>query len=271
MIFIRRLAGSPDRAAASATLVAPIFCCNGDRRSFSKIAAGEPHDEEAFQFRFGRAIFCLAAPGQAAEPTSRVLTYHAGVEREGDFVIPALSWERARVLHPDDSCHAQIVGHVYAQPLYWQPSGTGAGVLLVATEDDTVYSLDAGNGKTLWRQSLGKPVPRSALPCGNINPLGITGTPVIDLGRQAVYLDAMLQNPQAGMPEPALFALSLRDGSVLLGRPVDVAAALKVQGIGFDSRNQNERGALTILDVRSMRLMAAILATVRAIMAGSSG
>ena len=91
-------------------------------------------------------------------------------------------------------------------------------------------------------------MPRSALPCGNISPLGITGTPVIDPERQAVYLDAMLLDSQSGTPEHAVFALSLSDGSVLPGWPVDIAAALRAQGLTFEARNQNERGALTILD-----------------------
>lgn len=192
----------------------------------------------------------LVAVGQAAEPTTEVLSYHAGAARNGDFVISGLTWDRARSIHPDRNFHAQIAGHVYAQPLFWHPSGSGPGLLLVATEDDTVYALDAKTGTTLWRQSVGKAVPRSALPCGNISPLGITGTPVIDPERQAVYLDAMLIDQQSGTPEHAVFALSLRDGSVLPGWPVDIAAALKAQGLTFEARNQNERGALTIVGDR---------------------
>lgn len=192
-------------------------------------------------------VFAFAAMGHAAEPTTNVLTYHAGIERDGDFVTPALDWARARSLHPDGGFHAQIAGHVYAQPLYWHPGGTAPGMLLIATEDDAVYALDAATGKTIWQTSLAKPVARSALPCGNIGPLGITGTPVIDPAGQVLYLDAMRQGAQAGTAEHAIYALSLRDGSVLPGWPVDVAADLKAQGIAFEARNQNERGALTIL------------------------
>ena len=52
----------------------------------------------------------------------------------------------------------------------------------MATEGNTVYALDAGTGGEVWKRSLGKPAPLSSLPCGNIDPLGITGTPVIDEG-----------------------------------------------------------------------------------------
>jgi len=39
--------------------------------------------------------------------------------------------------------------------------------------------------------TLGRPV-TSGLPCGNINPLGITGTPVVDLASRSLFLDAMI-------------------------------------------------------------------------------
>ncbi len=106
--------------------------------------------------------------------------------------MPGLTWERARSLHLDQTFQARIAGNVYAQPLYWHTPGSTSGRLLVATEDNNVYALDAITGTQIWTRSLGKPVPRSALGCGNINPLGITGTPVIDEATQSVYLDAAI-------------------------------------------------------------------------------
>ena len=187
-----------------------------------------------------------APPAWAAPPTARVLTYHAGGTRRGGFVIPGLTWGRARRLHPDKRFHARIDGNVYAQPLYWS-AGSGRAMLLVATERDTVYALDAANGRTLWRRSLGRPVPLQALPCGDIDPLGITGTPVIDPGRRAVYLDALVRSARSGAPTHEIFGLSLADGAVLAGWPVDVGAALARRGLHFSARVQGERGALVIL------------------------
>jgi outer membrane protein assembly factor BamB len=194
----------------------------------------------------GLAALLTVAPvaGRAAEPTQGVLTYHGDAARSGNFVIPGLTFDRARGAHPDDGFKAQIEGHVYAQPLFWRGSG-GNGIVLVATESNNVYALDAVTGKTLWQRALAKPAPRSALPCGNIDPLGITGTPAIDPRRQAVYLDAMVEG--ASGPSHQLFGLALRDGSVLPGWPIDVADALRQQGLQFAARNQNERGALLIM------------------------
>ncbi len=95
---------------------------------------------------------------------------------------------------------------------------------------------------------MGRPVPLSTQPCGNIDPLGITGTPVIDETTQAVYLDAMIGD--ASGAHHRVFALSLKDGAPLPGWPIEVAEALAARGQHFNTRFQNQRGALTILDGR---------------------
>ena len=190
-----------------------------------------------------------ANPSGAADtgrsPGQQVLEHHQDAGRSGLYIVPSLTWDRARNLHRDPKFQADVDGSVYAQPLYWRVPGTGKALLLVATEQNLVYALDAETGATAWKASLGAPVPRTSLPCGNINPLGITGTPVIDGRSQTVYLDANLQS--GGGPRHLLFALSLQDGSVLPGWPIDVEAALKAQGKTFKSIVQNQRGALTIV------------------------
>jgi len=181
-----------------------------------------------------------------SQPQDNVLAYHCGVDRSGNFTVPGLTWERARSIHLDEAFRAQIVGHVYAQPLFWRTPGSTSGGLLVATEDNNVYALEAITGGQIWTRSLGKPVPRSALRCGNIDPLGVTGTPVIDLATQAVYLDAAIADSSG--PHHRIFALSLNDGTPMPGWPIDVADALRGAPQPFNSRDQNERGALTIVD-----------------------
>jgi outer membrane protein assembly factor BamB len=177
-----------------------------------------------------------------------VLTFHGGPDRSGNFIVPGLTAARARGLHLDNGFQAKLSGHLYAQPLFWRAPGTGAGMLLVATESNEVLALDAATGQQLWSRSLGPAVSRSALSCGNISPLGITGTPVIDPATQAVYVDAAVGAPPG--VRHLVFALALKDGAPLAGWPVDVAAALKPRGQVFNVRDQNERGALTILGGR---------------------
>ena len=68
-----------------------------------------------------------------------------------------------------------------------------------------------------------------------------------------------------------MFALSLKDGAPLPGWPVDIAEALAARGQRFNTRYQNQRGALAILDGRVYVPMADITAIAAIIVAGSSG
>ncbi len=174
-----------------------------------------------------------------------VLTYHGSPDRKGNFVVPGLTWQRAKSLHVDEKFNARVVGNVYAQPLHWRAPGSSSGMLLVATEENNVHALDAATGNAIWTRSLGRPVARSALRCGNISPLGITGTPVIDDASAEIYLDANIADSSG--PRHRLFALSLKDGSVMPGWPIDVTDALRSVQQSFNSRDQNQRGALTVL------------------------
>jgi outer membrane protein assembly factor BamB len=190
----------------------------------------------------GTSISSYADPDP--EPQS-VLSYHGHPDRSGNFVVPALTWDRARSLRFDEGFRSHVSGHVYAQPLYWRAPGSRSAMLLLATEDNVVHAIDAGTGNEIWKQSLGRPVARSSLPCGNIDPLGVTGTPVIDESTEAIYLDAAVGGPSG--PRHLVFALSLKDGSLLPGWPVDVGDALEGEQKNFMPRDQNQRGALAIL------------------------
>ena len=145
-------------------------------------------------------------------------TYHADAARSGHYVVPGLTWAHAGEMRQDGAFDGRVPGHVYAQPLYWHPAGAAGGLVIVATEDNAVVALDAASGGAVWQRSLG---PAWTGSCGNIDPLGITGTPVIDERSGALYLDAMVD--RGGGPRHLVFGLSLADGALLPGWPVDVA------------------------------------------------
>jgi hypothetical protein len=188
------------------------------------------------------AILAGLFPAVAA---ARVTDYHNDPARGGTFTTPGLSWAAAASLHVDHGFHGAVDGAVYAQPLYWRPPGAAHGLLIVATEADEVDALDADTGRMVWHAQLGRPVPLAQLPCGNIDPLGITSTPVIDASRGAVYLDAMVD--QNGTPQHLVFGLNLSDGKILPGWPVNVRQALRQN---FNPAVQNQRGALALLGHR---------------------
>jgi outer membrane protein assembly factor BamB len=110
---------------------------------------------------------------------------------------------------------AQLDGAVYGQPLVVGDE------VIAATENDSVYALNRVTGKTIWRTNAGTPVPRSALHgCGNIFPLGITGTPVYDAGNGLVYAVAEVTGYHH-----VLVALDAATGAVKLQRYLDTPTA----------------------------------------------
>src|SRR5262249_52221100 len=99
--------------------------------------------------------------------------------------------------------------------LYGEPIVSG-GRVVVATQHDTVYAFDVATGQAAWHVTLGDPVPRSALQCGNIDPTGITGTPVVDPAAGTVYVVAFVKPGRHD-----LVAINMADGSVRWRRPAD--------------------------------------------------
>lgn len=122
---------------------------------------------------------------------------------------------------------AQLDGDVYAEPLYTQDR------VYVATSGDSVYALDAATGKTLWRTNIGTPVPRSQLPCGNIQTTGIISTPVIDRATNTLFAVGFVQPLQH-----ILVALNLATGAIRYTRPLDPPSSIPA--------TQQQRGALAI-------------------------
>ncbi len=178
--------------------------------------------------------------GGAIVAATSVLEHHGGPSRAGTYAQAGVA---GGALHLDPAFHAPVDGSIYAQPLFVDLGGPD--VLIAATEQNKVYALDARSGAVIWARTLGAPMPLSQLPCGNIDPLGITGTPVVDAASRTIYLDAMTGG--GGAAKHLVFALSVDDGSTRPGWPVDVSASAKAGSLAFDSTVQNQRGALALV------------------------
>ena len=118
------------------------------------------------------------------ESCADVLTYHYNNQRTG--LNPAeTGLNPVSVSGLTQKWSVPVVGDVYAQPLYVSSiviNGARHNQLIVATEMDYVYALDADTGSLLWNTKL-FPSGETAV-TSNCNDLpgtvGITGTPVID-------------------------------------------------------------------------------------------
>jgi hypothetical protein len=210
-------------------------------------------ERKKWRQRIWRGLMVLAAVAAAAgvngaAAAESVVTYHGALDRSGLYEAPGLTWAKAATVQLDAGFNAKVDGAVYAQPLYWvPPSGGGAARIIVATENNFVYALNAATGAQIWRTSLGPPVPLSTLPCGNINPMGVTGTPTIDPTTGIVYLEAYVQTSGNG-PRHMVFGLSLATGALAPGWPVDVANGLAALNGSFNNAPQGQRSALTLVN-----------------------
>jgi hypothetical protein len=110
------------------------------------------------------ALAAALAASVPAAAESLILTYHGAPDRAGMYVMPGLTYERARGLRPDPSFNAAYQGDVYAQPLLWRDPKTGAGELIVATEENEVYAFDEKTGAQIWMRTLGEPSPTMPAP-----------------------------------------------------------------------------------------------------------
>jgi outer membrane protein assembly factor BamB len=135
-------------------------------------------------------------------------TYHRDNTRSG--YLPGLA-DPARL---ERAWSARLDGAVYGEPL------VVGGRVLVATERDSLYALDLRSGRVQWRTSVGEPVPLSELPCGNIDPLGITGTPVYDPATGLVFAVAEVTGPAH-----VLVGVDARTGQVRVRRSADPPGA----------------------------------------------
>ncbi|MFL5909122.1 MAG: PQQ-binding-like beta-propeller repeat protein [Gaiellaceae bacterium] len=168
--------------------------------------------------RFVAAVAALAGPGSAAQaadwPTYHGDNLRSGVASSSSLTRLSRAWS------------ARLDGKIYASPLI------ARGRVIVATDDNSVYAFDT-SGKRLWRAHVGTPVSGGSLPCGNIDPSGITGTPAIDARRGTIYAVAFLPPFRH-----QLVAINLTSGKVRWRRGID--------GKGSHPQVEQERGALVI-------------------------
>jgi polyvinyl alcohol dehydrogenase (cytochrome) len=127
--------------------------------------------------------------------------------------------------------NATLDGAVYGQPL------VVGSLVFAATENDTVYALDPATGAVVWSRHVGTPEPLADLPCGTIDPLGITSTMVYDPATNRLFT---LAETTGGAH--TLFGINAGTGAVEVQTEVEPP-----QG---DRLAHQQRGALTLMGGR---------------------
>ena len=148
----------------------------------------------------------------------------------------------------------KVDGEIDGQILYLsQVTIAGQGnknVLYLATENDSVYALDAdsmsgASATVLWKTTVHPsnevPLVPSDAGCGYINPVGVISTPVIDRGRNAIYVMSASKD-SGGNVHHRLFALDLTNGNELFGGSTAVVATFP------GTKGNSKNGTVTFLD-----------------------
>jgi polyvinyl alcohol dehydrogenase (cytochrome) len=191
----------------------------------------------------------LSSLSSAAKPSlGGITTYHYGNSRSGDDTVgPAI-----RNLSSNPKWDDSLDGAVYGEPLVYD------GRVYVATENDTIYALAAKKGNVIWHVHVGTAVETSVIDsaptlsngCGDISPLGITGTPVIDTATNEIF--AAEETEVGGNHwqdiRHWMVAVSLITHKEVWHRAIDPPHANN--GKHFYIAAEQQRPALTLLDNR---------------------
>jgi outer membrane protein assembly factor BamB len=211
--------------AAMAVLAVACSACSGSSNSGPGGAASGSVPSSP------GTVPAIPEPGAAG---SGWTVYHGDAEASG------LQAAQTRLLPSQQAWTSPVLdGQLYGEPL------VADGRVIAATENDTVYVMAARSGRVLWSRHLADPVPSGDLPCGDISPVvGITGTPVIDLARHEIFVDAdtLIKGPSSSGGVEAshrLFGLDLFTGKVELSQPAMPSA-------GEDQLAQLQRPGLTL-------------------------
>ena len=165
-------------------------------------------------------------PALASAPNGSWTTYHHDDARTGfDGTQPSAATASTGWVS------AALDGSVYGEPLVYN------GFVYVGTLSGTVYALDQATGTVSWSTNVGAPQPVGSGQCGNVNPLGLLGTPVIDSTAGRIYVSEILSADQLWH----VFAVDLSSHAVVLNYAIP-----NTIGTGFDWTIQQQRGALTL-------------------------
>ncbi|MGC2173676.1 MAG: choice-of-anchor D domain-containing protein [Candidatus Sulfotelmatobacter sp.] len=210
-------------------------------------------------------VFVTANPG--------ILTQHNDNGRTGQNLDETvLSTANVNKVQFGKVASYPLDGYVYAQPLYVAdvtiPSQGVHNVVYVATENDSVFAIDADTTTLLWQTSFLVPGSVTTIPDtdlaesggGDLVPqIGITSTPVIDLTLHALFVVAATKEYQSGSGTyqwvQRLHALNIATGGELPNSPVVIEASIPGSGAGtsggyvsFNPLLANQRPGLLLLN-----------------------
>ena len=175
-----------------------------------------------------------------------VLGFHDHINRDGFYIDPSITRATAATMHLDPTFDGTLTGNVYAQPLYVENGPGGKGAFYAVTESNDVYALDEVTGKPDWHVNMGTAASHSySGGCGNISPIGITGTPAIDLASRTIVFNAVTADAMGNIATHTIYGLSIDDGTERWH--LDVSTMKDQLGRAFLPGPQNQRSAVLLV------------------------
>jgi hypothetical protein len=181
----------------------------------------------------------------APVPVNSVFQRNNHASRDGHFQQPLLTKTAAATMALDTGFAANYSGNTWASPLYLENGPGGKGVFIVVTNANDVFAIDETSGATVWTRNIGTAPGRSGAGCGDIMPIGIISTPVIDPQTRTIYVAGAIGN-NTTITAHQIHALSPDDGTERAGWPVDVTG-ITSGGVTFSAPAQNQRSALSLV------------------------
>ncbi len=168
--------------------------------------------------------------------------------RDGLFVQAKFTKTAIATMTPDATFNtgAKFTGNMWASPLYLAPASTGGkGLFFAVTTSNDVIAFDETSGAPVWTKNIGTPATANGVSCGNIHPLGIISTPVIDAATRTIYVAGAVGDGTA-IQKHVITAYNADDGSAKAGWPVD-AVGTTSGSVTFTAPPQNQRSALSLV------------------------
>jgi hypothetical protein len=179
--------------------------------------------------------------------SDNVLERNNNASRDGLFVQPKLTKAAIPMMAADATFNtgAKFTGNMWASPLYLAPGAGGKGLFFAVTTGNDVMAIDETSGATVWTKNIGTPATANGVSCGNIHPLGILSTPVIDAATRTIYVAGAVGDGTA-IQKHLIMAYNADDGTPKAGWPVD-ATGLTSGSVTFTPPPQNQRSALSLV------------------------
>ena len=185
------------------------------------------------------------AGGSTTTTGNSVLERNNHPSRDGAYIQPTLTKAMVTKMATDTGFQATFTGSMRGSPLYLESGPNGKGAFYAATASNNVVALDETTGAVVWTKSVGAAPTANGVSCGDIHPIGIISTPVIDAQARTIFVAGAVGT--SSIMNHQIHALSVDDGTERSGWPVDVSKVTS-GSVAFTPTPQNQRSALSLVN-----------------------